>query len=144
MDIQVVRLDCAHGRRTPCSRSTPPSTEPPVSVAATIRGRFAAGPLLVIAGAGTGKTNTLAHRVAHLVLEGVDPARILLLTFTRRASLEMISRAERIVGASLAGRRPGGPMPASVCPGPGTFHSIGEPAAAAVPLCRSGSTWPSA
>ena len=40
---------------------------------------FSSGPLLVIAGAGTGKTATLAHRVAHLVLEGVDPARILLL-----------------------------------------------------------------
>ena len=89
-------------------------------------GRFAAGPLLVIAGAGTGKTNTLAHRVAHLVLEGVDPARILLLTFTRRASLEMISRAERIVAASLAGRRPGGPMPAIRLPWSGTFHSIGN------------------
>ena len=43
-------------------------------------------PLLIIAGAGTGKTNTLAHRVAHLVLEGVAPERILLLTFTRRAA----------------------------------------------------------
>jgi DNA helicase-2/ATP-dependent DNA helicase PcrA len=87
---------------------------------------FAAGPLLVIAGAGTGKTNTLAHRVAHLVLEGVDPARILLLTFTRRASLEMISRAERIVGESLAGRRPGAAMPAVRLPWSGTFHSIGN------------------
>ena len=52
-------------------------------------GAAAAGapPLLVIAGAGTGKTTTLAHRVAHLVLEGADPGRILLLTFTppRRA-----------------------------------------------------------
>jgi DNA helicase-2/ATP-dependent DNA helicase PcrA len=47
---------------------------------------FAAGPLLVIAGAGTGKTMTLAHRVAHLVVEGVSPERILLLTFTRRAA----------------------------------------------------------
>jgi len=40
-----------------------------------------AGPLLIIAGAGTGKTNTLAHRVAHLVINGVDPSRIMLLTF---------------------------------------------------------------
>jgi DNA helicase-2/ATP-dependent DNA helicase PcrA len=46
-----------------------------------------ADPLLVIAGAGTGKTNTLAHRVAHLVLSGARPERILLLTFTRRAAL---------------------------------------------------------
>src|SRR4051794_31658501 len=44
------------------------------------------GPLLIIAGAGSGKTNTLAHRVAHLVLNGVDPQRILLLTFSRRAA----------------------------------------------------------
>jgi DNA helicase II / ATP-dependent DNA helicase PcrA len=45
----------------------------------------AVGPLLVIAGAGSGKTKTLAHRVAHLVANGADPRRILLLTFTRRA-----------------------------------------------------------
>jgi DNA helicase-2/ATP-dependent DNA helicase PcrA len=89
-------------------------------------GRFSAGPLLVIAGAGTGKTSTLAHRVAHLVLEGVDPARILLLTFTRRASLEMISRAERIVGECLRGRRSAGEMPAVRLPWSGTFHSIGN------------------
>ena len=53
---------------------------------------LAAGPLLVIAGAGTGKTMTLAHRVAHLVVEGVDTRRILLLTFTRRAAQEMTRR----------------------------------------------------
>ncbi|HYX83266.1 MAG TPA: ATP-dependent helicase [Gemmatimonadales bacterium] len=57
-----------------------------------------ASPLLIIAGAGTGKTNTLAHRVAHLVKEGADPGRILLLTFTRRAAEIMTRRAERIVG----------------------------------------------
>src|SRR5690606_32955244 len=51
-------------------------------------GRFRSGPLLVIAGAGTGKTATLAHRVAHLVTQGVDPMRILLLTFSRRAAQE--------------------------------------------------------
>ncbi|HKR33319.1 MAG TPA: UvrD-helicase domain-containing protein, partial [Steroidobacteraceae bacterium] len=55
---------------------------------------FSAGPLLIIAGAGTGKTNTLAHRVAHLLLKGVAPERILLLTFTRRAAQEMLRRAE--------------------------------------------------
>jgi len=68
-------------------------------------------PLLVIAGAGTGKTNTLAHRVAHLVLEGVAPERILLLTFTRRAALEMTRRAQRVVGDLRI-------------PWAGTFHSI--------------------
>src|SRR3989454_7479145 len=55
-------------------------------------------PLLIIAGAGTGKTNTLAHRVAHLINSGADPGRILLLTFTRRAAELMTRRAERIVG----------------------------------------------
>ena len=61
-----------------------------------------AGPLLMIAGAGTGKTNTLAHRVAHLVLEGVAPERILLLTFTRRAAVEMTRRAQRVVAEACA------------------------------------------
>src|SRR3954463_464516 len=50
------------------------------------------GPLLVIAGAGTGKTNTLAHRVAHLIVQGADPRRILLMTFSRRAASEMTKR----------------------------------------------------
>src|SRR5262245_64398312 len=63
-----------------------------------------AGPLLVIAGAGTGKTNTLAHRVAHLLLAGVAPQRVLLLTFTRRAALEMTRRAQRVIGDALAAR----------------------------------------
>jgi DNA helicase-2/ATP-dependent DNA helicase PcrA len=56
------------------------------------------GPLLVIAGAGSGKTHTLAHRVARLILDGADARRILLLTFTRRAAAEMSRRAQRIVG----------------------------------------------
>ena len=51
------------------------------------------GPMLVVAGAGSGKTRTLVYRVAWLVEQGVDPGSILLLTFTRRASSEMISRA---------------------------------------------------
>src|SRR5882757_3980121 len=55
-------------------------------------------PLLIIAGAGTGKTKTLAHRVAHLVLNGADPQRILLLTFTRRSAAEMTRRAALILG----------------------------------------------
>ena len=57
---------------------------------------LSAGPLLVVAGAGTGKTMALAHRVAHLVMTGVDPERILLLTFTRRAAQEMTRRVESI------------------------------------------------
>ena len=58
------------------------------------------GPLLIIAGAGTGKTRTLVYRVAHLIEKGVRPDRILLLTFTRRAAQEMISRVERLAGSS--------------------------------------------
>src|SRR4051812_2517681 len=60
------------------------------------------GPLLIVAGAGTGKTNTLAHRVAHLILNGVAPERVLLLTFSRRAAHEMIRRSRRIVAAVTA------------------------------------------
>ena len=59
------------------------------------------GPLLIVAGAGTGKTDTLAHRVAHLAIHGVDPARILMLTFTRRAAAEMRRRAHDIVKKAL-------------------------------------------
>ncbi len=84
---------------------------------------FRSGPLLIIAGAGTGKTNTLAHRVAHLVLEGVSPERILLLTFTRRAAAEMTRRAQNIVAATLAERAPGA-APAVKLPWSGTFHAI--------------------
>ncbi|HYP68532.1 MAG TPA: ATP-dependent helicase [Thiobacillaceae bacterium] len=79
-----------------------------------------AGPLLVIAGAGSGKTNTLAHRVAHLIAQGADPQAILLLTFSRRAAEEMVRRAERIV------RQVGRPGHAAARLGwAGTFHSIG-------------------
>jgi DNA helicase-2/ATP-dependent DNA helicase PcrA len=87
----------------------------------TARGSNVAGPLLVIAGAGSGKTNTLAHRVAHLIVNGADPARLLLLTFSRRAAEEMKRRVERIValaaGATGVARAP--------IPWSGTFHSIG-------------------
>jgi DNA helicase-2/ATP-dependent DNA helicase PcrA len=72
-----------------------------------------AGPLLVIAGAGSGKTKTLAARVGHLISSGVEPDRILLLTFTRRAATEMIRRADAAVGGIAADRVWGG-----------TFHAI--------------------
>ena len=65
------------------------------------------GPLLIVAGAGTGKTRALTYRVAHLIGRGVPPNRILLLTFTRRAAQEMLARAERLVGAG-SGRVHGG------------------------------------
>jgi ATP-dependent DNA helicase UvrD/PcrA len=92
-------------------------------------GAWKSGPLLVIAGAGTGKTNTLAHRVAHLVLNGVAPEQILLLTFSRRAAEEMVRRAHRIVAQVLAAKRGGGsagsPEVAGVrLPWAGTFHSV--------------------
>jgi DNA helicase-2/ATP-dependent DNA helicase PcrA len=75
---------------------------------------FDTGPLLVIAGAGSGKTRTLTYRVARLVEAGVPPATILLLTFTRKASAEMLSRACRLLDdrcEKVSG---------------GTFHSFGN------------------
>src|SRR5215216_4269932 len=79
-------------------------------------------PLLVIAGAGSGKTNTLAHRVANLVVHGADPRRILLLTFSRRAASEMARRVERIVAAAVALENPAPLRPITWS---GTFHAIG-------------------
>jgi DNA helicase-2/ATP-dependent DNA helicase PcrA len=73
----------------------------------------AAGPLLVVAGAGTGKTKTLAARVASLIRQGTDPHSILLLTFTRRAAGEMIRRAGQVVGEATAAGVWGG-----------TFHAV--------------------
>ncbi len=70
------------------------------------------GPLLVVAGAGSGKTRTLIYRVARLIESGVPPGAILLLTFTRRASQEMLRRAEQLVGDRT--RQVAG----------GTFHSF--------------------
>jgi len=82
-------------------------------------------PLLIAAGAGTGKTKTLAHRVARLILGGADPRRLLLLTFTRRAALEMTRRAQQILVASQRGRAAGG-AEGALLPWSGTFHSIGN------------------
>jgi DNA helicase II / ATP-dependent DNA helicase PcrA len=81
-----------------------------------------AGPLLVIAGAGSGKTNALAHRVAHLIVNGADPTRILLMTFSRRAAAEMTRRVERIARRVMGDR--GGRMTEALA-WAGTFHSIG-------------------
>jgi superfamily I DNA/RNA helicase len=53
--------------------------------------------LLIIAGAGSGKMNTLAHRVAHLIVNGIDSRRILLMTFSRRAATEMAGRRQRLL-----------------------------------------------
>lgn len=80
------------------------------------------GPLLVIAGAGSGKTNTLAHRVAHLIVNGADPRRILLMTFSRRAASEMGRRVERICGQVLG---PNAGVMTDALAWAGTFHGIG-------------------
>ncbi|MCX7321314.1 MAG: ATP-dependent helicase [Hyphomicrobiales bacterium] len=79
-------------------------------------------PLLVIAGAGSGKTNTLAHRVAHLIVNGADPRRILLMTFSRRAASEMSRRVERIA-RKVIGANAG--VMTDALAWAGTFHGIG-------------------
>ncbi len=85
-------------------------------------GTAASSPLLVIAGAGSGKTNTLAHRVAHLMVSGADPRRILLMTFSRRAASEMAKRVERIARKVLGD---GAGVLADALTWAGTFHGIG-------------------
>ena len=79
-------------------------------------------PLLVIAGAGSGKTNTLAHRVAHLIVNGADPRRVLLMTFSRRAASEMRARVERIA-RKVIGETSSAMTDALTWAG--TFHGIG-------------------
>ena len=83
--------------------------------------RMPATPLLVIAGAGSGKTNTLAHRVAHLIVNGVDPGRILLMTFSRRAAVEMTRRAGRICAQVFGSNAD----MTEALTWAGTFHAIG-------------------
>lgn len=81
-----------------------------------------AAPLLVIAGAGSGKTNTLAHRVAHLIVTGADPRRILLMTFSRRAAAEMTRRVERIARKVMGD---GASVMIDALKWAGTFHGLG-------------------
>jgi DNA helicase-2/ATP-dependent DNA helicase PcrA len=82
----------------------------------------AAAPLLVIAGAGSGKTNTLAHRVAHLIVHGADPRRVLLMTFSRRAATEMTRRVERIARKVMGDNAS---VMTDALTWAGTFHGIG-------------------
>ena len=79
-------------------------------------------PLLIIAGAGSGKTNTLANRVAHLIVSGADPRRMMLLTFSRRAAAEMQRRVEHIT-ARVFGATAG--SMAGALSWSGTFHAVG-------------------
>ncbi|MCA9015852.1 MAG: ATP-dependent helicase, partial [Planctomycetaceae bacterium] len=81
------------------------------------------GPLLIIAGAGTGKTTTLSHRVAYLISQGIDPSRILLLTFSRRAANEMIRRVDNLLRALGEGRERTAAAARSRSIWGGTFHS---------------------
>ncbi|MBS0326716.1 MAG: ATP-dependent helicase [Proteobacteria bacterium] len=85
-------------------------------------GEDGGGPLLIIAGAGTGKTATLAHRVAELVRGGAKPERMLLITFSRRAAAELERRAGSALAAALG--RQGGDAPLTF-PWSGTFHAVG-------------------
>lgn len=84
------------------------------------------GALLIVAGAGTGKTATLAHRVAYLISQGVDPGRILLLTFTRRAAAEMTRRVNDLLQPRPGDQDSGGPRVsyAGARVWGGTFHAI--------------------
>jgi ATP-dependent DNA helicase UvrD/PcrA len=79
-------------------------------------------PLLIIAGAGSGKTNTLAHRVAHLIVRGADPRRMMLLTFSRRAAAEMGRRVERIAAHVLPEQAR---LLTDALTWSGTFHAVG-------------------
>ena len=79
-------------------------------------------PLLIIAGAGSGKTNTLAHRVTHLIVNGADPRRILPMTFSRRAAAEMTRRVERIARKVLGDNSS---VLTEALVWAGTFHSVG-------------------
>ncbi|MGN7293071.1 ATP-dependent helicase [Rhizobium sp. SAFR-030] len=85
-------------------------------------GGASARPLLIIAGAGSGKTNTLAHRVAHLIVNGADPRRILLMTFSRRAASEMTGRVQRICRQVLGANAS---VMTDALAWAGTFHGIG-------------------
>jgi DNA helicase II / ATP-dependent DNA helicase PcrA len=109
-------------------RCTAPMTAPylaslnPEQRCAVEHGGEAASPLLIIAGAGSGKTNTLAHRVAHLIAKGADPRRMMLVTFSRRAAAEMSRRVERIAAQVLADKAK---VMTDALSWTGTFHAIG-------------------
>jgi DNA helicase II / ATP-dependent DNA helicase PcrA len=109
------------------SRMTQPPLDSPILKPLNPPQRAAAthgeGPLLIVAGAGTGKTATLVHRVAWLIARGVAPQRILLVTFTRRAAAEMLRRVDHILLHLERLAAPGAPRRAGRVWG-GTFHAV--------------------
>src|SRR5271157_152576 len=112
----VVSWDNTH-EGTPGHRMTQPFTIEDLLQKLNPQQREAAthgdSPLLIVAGAGTGKTATLVHRVAWLIAGGADPGRILLLTFTRRAAAEMLRRVENMLRQLAVGDCPNS-RPASI------------------------------
>ncbi len=108
----------------PTAAAKPPPAGPFDSLNAQQRAAVMHGdaPLRVLAGAGSGKTMTLAARVARLVLDGADPNRLLLLTFSRRAAQEMTARAGRLLHQAMGLRAT---QAAPTLPWAGTFHAIG-------------------
>jgi superfamily I DNA/RNA helicase len=129
---RLLRIDTPENTEMPRKKKTPPkkaiATKPsgrasedvPAVLANLNEQQQAAvihgsGPLLIIAGAGTGKTTTLVHRVAHLISQGIPAHRILLLTFTRRSANEMLQRVGDVLRQSEVRRNVWG----------GTFHGVG-------------------
>src|ERR1035437_5733230 len=80
------------------------------------------GPILIIAGAGAGKTKTLAHRILHLIKEGIHPENILAITFTNKAAKEMRERVEKIIASNKTLNIP---LSYHYKPFISTFHSLG-------------------
>ena len=77
------------------------------------------GPMLILAGAGTGKTRTITYRVAHMVDQGVSPQHILAVTFTNKAAREMQQRANKLI-PKVPARGDDKPLKPTIC----TFHSL--------------------
>src|SRR5271166_6953800 len=101
---QTGKHDCLSGMSLAVIRPAPAVELNPAQKLAVEHGigdKAGPGPLLVIAGAGSGKTAMLAHRVAALVLAGADPKRIMLATFSRRAAAELGRRVERLLARRL-------------------------------------------